>query len=109
MADVPQVNPVDVPADAYIIDVREPYEWEGGHAQTAHHIPLGELVERIAEVPKDQEVYFICHGGGRSQRAATYLAESGYTTRNIAGGTSAWFAAQLPMVSENGQDPAVIH
>ena len=43
MTAVPQVDPRDVPADATIIDVREDYEWEGGHATGAKHITLGTL------------------------------------------------------------------
>ena len=37
MNNVPQVTPADVPAGAKIIDVREDYEWEGGHVAGAHH------------------------------------------------------------------------
>ena len=101
MTAVPQVDPRDVPADATIIDVREDYEWEGGHATGAKHITLGTLTERLAELPAP--------GGGRSNRAATFLREHGYAAHNIAGGTSAWFAAGLPMTSENGEAPAVVH
>ena len=104
MNNVPQVTPADVPADAKIIDVREDYEWEGGHVAGAQHITLGTLPERLSE-----EFYVICHGGGRSNRAAEYLRQNGYQAKNIAGGTSAWFTAKLPMESENGQEPAVVH
>lgn len=110
MSDVPQVNPTNVPAGATIIDVREDYEWEGGHVAGAQHITLGTLTERLSELPgKDEEFYVICHGGGRSNRAAEYLRQNGYQAKNIAGGTSAWFTAKLPMESENGQEPAVVH
>jgi len=101
---------MDVPAGAKIIDVREDYEWEGGHVAGAQHITLGTLTERLSELPsKDEEFYVICHGGGRSNRAAEYLRQNGYQAKNIAGGTSAWFTAKLPMESENGQEPAVVH
>ena len=66
MNNVPQVTPADVPAGAKIIDVREDYEWEGGHVAGAQHITLGTLTERLSELPsKDEEFYVICHGGGR--------------------------------------------
>ena len=101
MTAVPQVDPRDVPEGATIIDVREDYEWEGGH---------GTITERLAELPAPgEDFYVICHGGGRSNRAATFLREHGYAAHNIAGGTSAWFAAGLPMTSENGEAPAVVH
>lgn len=109
MSEVPQVNPADVPSNATIIDVREDYEWQGGHVAGAKHIVLDQLPQRLAELSKDEDLYIICHGGGRSNRAATFLREHSFKAHNIAGGTSAWFAAQLPMSSENGQDPQVIH
>ena len=81
--------------------MREDYEWEGGHVAGAQHITLGTLTERLSELPsKDEEFYVICHGGGRSNRAAEYLRQNGYQAKNIAGGTSAWFTAKLPMESE---------
>ena len=110
MTAVPQVDPRDVPAGATIIDVREDYEWEGGHATGAKHITLGTIAERLEELPAPgEDFYVICHGGGRSNRAATFLREHGYAAHSIAGGTSAWFAAGLPMTSENGEAPAVVH
>ena len=79
MTAVPQVDPRDVPEGATIIDVREDYEWEGGHATGAMHITLGTLTERLAELPAPgEDFYVICHGGGRSNRAATFLREHGY-------------------------------
>ena len=47
MTAVPQIDPRDVPAGATIIDVREDYEWEGGHATGAKHITLGTIAERL--------------------------------------------------------------
>ena len=99
MTAVPQVDPRDVPAGATIID-----------ATGAKHITLGTIAERLEELPAPgEDFYVICHGGGRSNRAATFLREHGYAAHNIAGGTSAWFAAGLPMTSENGEAPAVVH
>ena len=69
MTAVPQVDPRDVPAGATIIDVREDYEWEGGHATGAKHITLGTIAERLAELPAPgEDFYVICHGGGRSNQ-----------------------------------------
>ena len=105
-----QVDPRDVPVGATIIDVREDHEWEAGHATGAQHITLSSLADRLAELPAPgEDFYVICLGGGRSNRAATFLHGCGYAAHNIAGGTGAWAAAGLPMTSENGQEPAVIH
>ena len=50
----------EVPADAQIIDVREPSEYAQGHAQGAINIPLGSVVERSGELDTSRDVYVIC-------------------------------------------------
>jgi rhodanese-related sulfurtransferase len=87
---------------SFLLDVREPDEWEAGHAPQAHHIPLGELEARWNELPSDQEVICVCRGGGRSARAAAALASVGLTTVNLAGGMRAWDEANLPVVAADG-------
>ena len=65
MTAVPQVDPRDVPAGATIIDVREDYEWEGGHATGAKHITLSTLADRLAEQdPLDAVELGVGQGGG---------------------------------------------
>src|ERR1700733_9608020 len=59
---------------AYLLDVREPDEWEAGHAPEAHHVPLGDLEARYDELPTDQVIVCVCRGGVRSARAAAALA-----------------------------------
>lgn len=81
---------------AIIVDVREPDEFAGGHAAAATNIPLGQLDERLAEIPTDRTVYLICHSGGRSARATAALAARGIDAVNVDGGTSAWTDAGLP-------------
>ena len=86
MSDVSQVNPINVPAGATIIDVREDYEWEAGHVAGAQHLVLNELPERLDELPKGENFYVICHGGGRSNQATEYMRENRYQANNIAEG-----------------------
>lgn len=74
-----------------VVDVREQDEWDAGHVPHAIHIPMGEIVERISEVPDGVAV--ICHSGGRSARVVQYLESQGYTAANVVGGTAAWIAA----------------
>lgn len=82
------------------IDVREDREWASGHAQGAEHLGRG-VIERDIEraVPeKNTEIVLYCGGGFRSALAADSLQKMGY--RNVwsmAGGWSAWEAAQLPV------------
>lgn len=81
-------------SDRPIVDVREQWEWDEAHAGPAVHIPLGEIVERVGEVPDDAAV--ICKSGGRSARVVAYLESVGRSAVNVAGGTDAWIAAGLP-------------
>ena len=56
MNGVPTVAVADVPTDAPLLDVREADEWDAGHAPTAQHLPMSELVERIGELPDDDPI-----------------------------------------------------
>jgi len=100
---VPQVPAVQVPADAYLLDVREPEEWEAGHVPGAVHIPLGELGARYTELEQDRPLYVICRSGARSGRAAQALAGAGWDASNVSDGMVGWHAAGLPMTAGSGQ------
>ena len=93
---------------AVLLDVREQFEWEGGHAEAAVWIPLGELPDRVAEVPTDGQVVVVCRSGGRSLRAAGFLAQNGIDAVNLTGGMHAWKAAGLPMQCEGTGEPDVL-
>lgn len=80
-------------AGATIIDVRNPDEYETAHVPGVTLIPLPEVPDRIGEIPADGPVYVICAVGGRSRKAAQYLASQGRDATNIAGGTNAWIDA----------------
>jgi len=95
-------------AGAYLLDVREPDEWQAGHAPAATHIPLGELEHRHGEVPLDRTIVCVCRGGGRSARAAEALGSLGYDAINLAGGMRAWAAADLSVVDATGGSGTVI-
>lgn len=84
---------------APVIDVREPHEYVQAHVPGAILIPLGELPDRLEEVPSDRAVLFICASGVRSRRAAEFLARHGADATNVAGGTLAWIEAGKPTVS----------
>jgi rhodanese-related sulfurtransferase len=105
---VPSVSVSDLPEDGTLLDVREPDEWAAGHAPNALHIPMGELAERLSELPADGNVYVVCRGGGRSARATAYLNANGWDATNVDGGMKSWHAAGRPMVSDAGTDPEVI-
>lgn len=72
---------------AYFVDVREKGEYERGHINGAHLVPLSELRERINEIPKDEPVYIHCRTGQRSYNAVLALQNMGYSNViNVTGG-----------------------
>ena len=74
----------------FVLDVREPYEFAiaqiGGHL-----IPLNDLPQRVCELDANREIVVHCKVGGRSQKAAEFLAQNGFKNiHNLAGGITAW-------------------
>ncbi len=84
---------------APLIDVREPDEWEEFRAPGAVLIPLGDVAERIDEVPAEGTVYVICRSGARSAKAVGVLRAAGVDAVNVAGGSLAWQEAGFPVES----------
>jgi rhodanese-related sulfurtransferase len=72
-----------------VLDVREPAEYAEAHVPGAVHIPLGQVADRIDEVPAGP-LLLICRSGMRSMKAAELLASKGHDVTNVAGGTMAW-------------------
>lgn len=89
-------------AGAIVVDVREPNEWSAGHIPGAIHIPLGELAERIGELPTDRPIIAACRSGARSATATKLLTGRGLDVTNLEGGTRAWHAAGLPLEPAGG-------
>src|ERR1700684_1662089 len=81
---------IDAGEDVQLIDVREPWEYQiaqiGGKL-----IPQNDVPNRLAEIDRGREVVVQCKSGGRSQRIAEFLKQSGYPrVANVAGGILAW-------------------
>ena len=99
----PQEAAALVADGAIVVDVREPHEWQSGHAPKARHIPLAALPSRMRELPERRTLVTMCHSGMRSARAAAMLARSGREVVNLRGGMTAWRRAGLPVVSAAGR------
>lgn len=69
----------------------------------ARLIPLGRLPHRAGGLSAGEPVYVICASGNRSWTAAQLLIQRGLDARSVAGGTGAWAARGLPVVS-GGQE-----
>lgn len=93
---VPAIDPAQAAerlkagGDSLALDVREAEEWEEGHIPGAVWIPLGELPDRLHELPKDREIIVVCRSGGRSAKAAKFLLAAGFRAVNLRGGMLAW-------------------
>ncbi|HEY1830439.1 MAG TPA: rhodanese-like domain-containing protein [Acidimicrobiales bacterium] len=78
--------------DVFLLDVREPDEVTEWAYPIGINIPLGQLGDRLSELPDDQTIVVACAVGGRSAKAATALSEAGYNAENLTGGAIAWQA-----------------
>lgn len=107
-AQLPAVDVADVPSDAFLLDVREDDEWAAGHAEGALHIPMGQLLARIAELPEDRRLHVVCRVGGRSAQVTEYLIAQGVDAVNVEGGMLRWVSAGRPMVTDTGGDAHVL-
>lgn len=87
-------------AGAFILDVRQPDEWNQVHIPGATLIPLDQLETRLNEVPKDQEIVVVCRSGNRSQAGRDILLNAGYQrVTSMAGGMLDWVQQGYPSVS----------
>jgi rhodanese-related sulfurtransferase len=76
----------------FVLDVRTDSEWRRGHVDGAVHIPLDQLRQRLAELPKDRVIYPYCGVGVRSYAAVRILLQNGFQVRNLSGGFMTWRA-----------------
>jgi adenylyltransferase/sulfurtransferase len=77
----------------FLLDVREPWEWAVSNLSDhgARLIPLGELGDRISEVPTDRPVVVYCRSGQRSRTGARRLLDAGHReVRSMRGGLQGW-------------------
>ncbi|RJE90894.1 rhodanese-like domain-containing protein [Paenibacillus sp. 1011MAR3C5] len=78
-------------ADALLIDVREPHEYQASHIPNAVNIPVSQLQDKLTEVPKDHKVLLYCQSGLRSRKAARILSKLGYRNMgHLSSGIMAW-------------------
>jgi rhodanese-related sulfurtransferase len=71
---------------AFLLDVREPVELVVERVPEAVNIPLGQLRERLGELPRDREIQVICRSSQRAYYATRILLQNGFEAKNISGG-----------------------
>ncbi len=93
---VPEITPkqlkqrLDRGDDLYILDVREPHEYQICNLQ-GHLIPLGDLPKRVSELDSSREIVAHCRSGKRSADAVEFLTKAGFRKIwNLKGGILAW-------------------
>lgn len=76
----------------FLIDIREAWEREAYNIGGLH-IPMGDVLQRVNEIPKDIPVVLYCEKGIRSTITIQRLETLGYTQLiNLSGGMKAWKA-----------------
>ena len=81
-----------------VIDVRGRAEWDAGHIRGALNIPLGYLVDRLGELPRETPVVLHCRSGARSAIATSLLQVHGLSNvLNLSGGLGAWEREGYPL------------
>jgi len=82
---------LDAGETPFILDVREPNEYQINRIAGSILIPLGELPRRYQELPRDRDIVAQCKIGGRSAKAMEYLQSVGFTrVKNLRGGILEW-------------------
>lgn len=92
------------PGGATVVDVREPEEYVEGHVPGALLIPMGQVPNRIDEVPPGDPVYVICATGNRSKTSADQLEAAGREAYSVKEGTMGWIGRGLPVIT--GTEPS---
>ena len=94
---------IDAKANIWILDVREPNEFNICRIPDSTLIPLGELQKRLGEIPQGAngpEIIVHCRSGVRSAKAVNILREHGITNaKNLKGGILQWIKDVDPSLS----------
>src|SRR5687767_8650901 len=92
-----EITPVDLKKkmdageNPFVLDVREPNEYQINKIAGSTLIPLGELPRRYQELPRDREIIAQCKMGGRSAKAMEFLKSVGFANvKNLRGGILEW-------------------
>ncbi|HIG78810.1 MAG TPA: rhodanese [Cycloclasticus sp.] len=75
----------------FLLDVREPHEFEYCHIEGSHLIPMQQIPNQLTILPKHDLIITICHHGMRSQQVAQFLEQNDFKHLvNLTGGVHAW-------------------
>ncbi|MCG6890208.1 MAG: sulfurtransferase [Gammaproteobacteria bacterium] len=78
-------------AKPMLLDVREPWEFDICHIAGSSNLPMGQIPQRIDELPQSAEIVVICHHGVRSRQVIGFLqGQINASLINLDGGVDAW-------------------
>ena len=83
------------PSTCSIVDLRPEDQYKRGTFPGAVNIPVEQFDERKRELPKEKNVYLLCHTGERSQVYTEELEAEGYDAVNVSGGYRAYLKLSL--------------
>jgi hydroxyacylglutathione hydrolase len=89
------------PSRPVVLDVRSEHEWHAERIDGSLNIPLGQLAERLDDVPRDRPLVVHCATGYRSSIAASLLRRHGLEQiADLVGGIGAWTASRAALGRE---------
>ena len=90
-----------------VLDVRPPEEFEAGHIPGAVSVPLADLEQRLADLPRDREVVAYCRGPYcvLAVKAVEVLRAEGFRAIRMEEGVPDWRARGLPVEVETKENP----
>ncbi len=100
----------ELPADAFLLDVRNPEEFHDGAINGAVNIPVNEIRLVLADLPRDRDIYIYCEAGLRGYLAQRILLQNGFNrVRNLSGGYKLWKACnnEKEIISQTNQKQTV--
>ena len=102
---IPEIRPtalkvlLESPQPPLVLDVREKWELEAARLPDTLDIPMAQIPQRLADLPRDRDIVVMCHGGVRSLRVAQFLAQNGFSrVANLTGGIHAWASDVDPSI-----------
>jgi len=79
------------PEPPFLLDVREPWEYETCHIDGSTLIPMGQIQSAVESLDRNKETVVICHHGIRSRAVALFLEREGFNNViNLEGGVDRW-------------------
>lgn len=92
-------NKLDDGEDLLVLDVRKVTERSEGYIEGSKHVYVGELIEKLSELPEDKLIATVCGNGARASLAGSMLQKNGYEMVSVVlGSMKAWNKANYPVV-----------